>query len=633
MDSINLKKFLAGTGWVTPLPANLARLTFTNNSTSYVVDSDYNVIISDLEARDGIPSGQSYSTVKQIDILPECVGVGLQAFRNYSVYNWNPINGVNFTSATSIVTIDNNAFANWTNAKMSTDLVIPSTVINVGDTSFQSWTSNTKGVNLAGATALTYIGDYAFDRWVSTSACLVAIPSNVKIIDVGAFNSWSANTSGVNLAGATSLSDIGSNAFNQWKLAKMSSDLVIPSNVKIIDNNAFYGWEANTKGVNLTNATSLSAIGSNSFSYWNYASMASDLVIPSNVKTIGDNAFITWGNNPTGVNFAGATALTSIGNKTFYGWGTSASLVTIPSNVKTIGNEAFFSWSVNTSGVNLTNATSLTTIGERSFMQWLKAKMSTDLVIPSNVKTIGYSAFDEWWENPKGVILTNAPLLTAIEGATFDEWLKADMTTNLVIPSNIVRIEYSAFRRWEAMTSIVTFNEGLQYIGTTDSSKVDNTNPLSSFARWKSADSATNLVIPSTVKLIGGFSFESWNNMSKGVTFSGTSLTRIGISAFYGWFKASMTQNINIPSSVVFIGDNAFSAWYKMAFGMTFNSINPPEFGTSVFSSWGANTVNQGVRLTVPGGANLSTWKTALGGPTNPNFVYSINGILYASIP
>jgi hypothetical protein len=45
---------------------------------------------------------------------------------------------------TSLTNITDRSFSSWSNAKMSTDLVIPPNVINIYEQAFQNWTSNTK---------------------------------------------------------------------------------------------------------------------------------------------------------------------------------------------------------------------------------------------------------------------------------------------------------------------------------------------------------------------------------------------------------------------------------------------------------------------------------------------------------
>ena len=633
-----------GTGGITP-PINLAQLTFTNNSQNYVVDSDSNFSLSQSEAIAGIPSGQSYSTVKIVDILPDCQIVDIQAFRNYPGYEWNPVDGVNFNNATSLEYIYTDAFSGWGSTLNNTLNFSNAIKLKyIGTDAFKGWSSNTKGVNFVGATLLKSIGTEAFSGWVSAkmSSDLV-IPSNIKNIGWIAFSGWSSNPNGVDLTGATGLTTIGPNAFKGW--TSVSACLVtIPSNVSNMSSSVFSDWTSNTSGVNLTNATSLSALDIDTFSNWNSAKMSTDLVIPSHFTHIGRYAFSRWLNNTKGVNLAGATSLTTIDDFAFDDWNAvTACTVTIPSNVKIVGEYSFFRWKSNINGVDFTNASSLSAIGNRAFYDWRSAQMSSDLVIPSSVTTIGESAFYNWISNPKGVNLTNATYLTDIRDSAFDGWKNADSDTDLLMPPNIVMINTASFRNWNSMTKIVAFNSvGLQYIGTSAVSEVVNNFLPAPFRGWTHADSASNLIIPATVKIIGGNSFYGWNTMSKGVTFSDTisgipsvrQLTHIGIGAFSLWYNATMTQNINIPSSVVFIGDWAFAEWNKMAFGMTFNSITPPVFGSNnIFINWGLNTANVGVRLTVPGGANLSIWKTALGGPTNPNYVYSINGVLYASIP
>ena len=122
--------------------------------------------------------------------------------------------------------------------------------------------------------------------------------------------------------------------------------------------------------------------------------------------------------------------------------------------------------------------------------------------------------------------------------------------------------------------------------------------------------------------------------MTKGIIFNGDNLTKISQQAFEGWTNATMTARLIIPSSVTIIEDRAFWGWDSMRGDLQFNSINPPAFtgGTyQTFAGWTYAFLNYGgIRVHVPVGANLSTWKASLSG--HGTFA-SINGVAWASIP
>ena len=266
---------------------NLAQLKFTNNSLNYVVDSNDNFSLSQSEAIAGIPSGQSYATVKSVDILPACKSVGLQAFRNYPGYDWNPVEGLTFSTPSNVESIGEMAFSNWTSSSPSGDLVIPSKVQTIGDSAFSDWGAMSKSLDLSNATSLKTIGVKSFAYWSSANTVSnpfsgyyddspITIPSNVETIGNYAFSSWD-------------------NMFGMLKFESPSS-----SSLKTIGSYAFHGW-----------------INSGNLGYfYDYAV----LTIPSSVNSIGSYAFGSWSTIGGGVEFSTPTSLNVIPYGSFYGW-------------------------------------------------------------------------------------------------------------------------------------------------------------------------------------------------------------------------------------------------------------------------------------------------------------------------
>jgi hypothetical protein len=260
-------------------------------------------------------------------------------------------------------------------------------------------------------------------------------------------------------------------------------------------------------------------------------------------------------------------------------------------------------------------------IGYASLRHLKNVDMDVNLVIPNSVDGIDLDGFSDWSKMRCGVDFSKATSLTYIEHTAFNNWINADMEEDLVIPSTVIEIQWGAFARWSKMSCGVDFSKAtsLTHIG------------VHVFDDWYNADMEEDLVIPSAVIEIDSSAFADWSKMSCGVDFSkATSLTSIGWYAFNNWYNADMEEDLVIPSTVIEIGLEAFADWSKMRHGVTFQSIIPPRIQDSAFSSWTSSNNGNGIKVTVPPTANLSSWKAEL---TGSGEFYSINDILWNDIP
>ena len=590
MDSIIIKKILMGSAYVPPVPKALAKLTFTNNSTNNVIDNNFDVVISDTEARSSITAGQNYTTVKSIGILYDCVSVGSQAFRNYPGYEWNPINGVDFTSATNLNNIESYSFANFTSTYMSPEIVISSNITNIGSFAFGNWINNLNGIDLTYASSLTHIGSSAFYGWRSTN---MSSDMNIHIdatqIGQYAFANWSTMSRGVVLKNSYNLQHIFDGAFSEWVSAKnMDEDLLFPMNVVNIYTKAFYNWNSMTNGIEFAFGSKISEIGSYAFANWKNSNSTNYLYIPNSVRHISEGAFSGWEKSTKApvIPFS-STILETIGNYAFYNWYAAIAKedIIIPKNLLSIGDYAFANWEANTYGVvfrGMNNfGTRIRSIGFCAFSNWYKANNVTELSFDYYLESIGDYAFSNWYSNTTGVDFTYAATrLSAIGNFAFKYWDYANMTKDLNIPSSIKTIGTSAFQDWHSMTY------GVDLSNATGLSIISD----GAFSNWKNSNSPNYLVIPDDVVTIGNNSFANWEKYVNPVSFNATSkLTTIGDYAFYNWTSASTNNHVDMEfvPKLQSIGDYAFANWGSMLDSITFEYCpSLSAIGNHAFENW-----------------------------------------------
>ena len=568
----------------------LAILTFNDASTNNVVDRDDNMSLSQIEAISAVTdAGKSITNVNHVAIASECTTIEDYAFKNVTPNNWNPSNGVNFTSATNLQYINRSSFNSWTSATMSDNLQIPESIISMGQN------------------------------------------DNTGDADRGVFSYWTSMTKGVEFGSNSQLKYIGFACFRDWTSANMTANLQIPKNVETIDNQCFEDWTSMTKGVEFqAGGTSALTLGSGLFAGWTLADMTSNLSLPQRLAVLNGGVFKTWSSMTKGVEFDSGTSITSIGDYCFAAW-TNADMTTnlvIPNSVQIIDYQSFADWTSMTKGVTL--GTGAQTLGNSCFRSWTNADPSADIVIPSSVQTIDNYAFRNWTGCTKGVNFSGSSLIN-INDRCFENWTNADMASDLSIPVSVQFIEFGSFAMWSSMTKGINFNNN-----TTMTSIIKR-----SFSGWSSANMASDLVLPKNLTTIGdssGFTpsygaFSGWSSMTKGVDFNGTTtLATIGRFSFYQWSSANMTELV-IPASVTTIDVGAFEGWSSMTGSLRFLSVTPPTLISSgsyyrQFYGW-ASSIN----VFVPVGANLSTWKSVLGVSSNVGSFASINGVPWASIP
>jgi len=372
------------------------------------------------------------------------------------------------------------------------------------------------------------------------------------------------------------------------------------SNVERIGNHAFAGTALTA--INLPE--SLTEIGVAAFEGTNITSV----VIPSGIKCV-NSAFINCKylravNLPEGIEsvdgFGGCTSLSGIvlpssvkyiNNGAFRGC-TSLSRIVLPSSVKYIGNGAFngctslriinIPASVNQTEADTFNAPfencpNLRTIILEDGMEVIPGglfkgcKNISNFTIPETVTKIGPFAFAE-----SNIEEANLPSgLTELGCGAF---YKCDKLKKVTIPNtlNIVNCYDSIYQQGNedyaagpflecSSLETVIFEEGITTIPNT---------------LFLNSEGATNVTIPSTVKMIESNAFKGNTRLTKVITSDKQKLQEIGKNAFT---DCENLKEISLANSLNTIGAEAFSGCKKLE--ALYLSRNVSFIGQNVFDN------------------------------------------------
>jgi len=305
-----------------------------------------------------------------------------------------------FTIPSTVTTIDSYYFAN----SAITSISIPSSVKAINDHAFAGM-SNLTSIDFSHATALTTIGDNAFEN--DTALTEVTLPANLTNVGDNLFDNDTALTSisyatGTKaLKGRWILQNTGVTSFTipdtvtlidsyYFASSKLTS-IALPDQIVNINDRAFAGMSKLTS-VDFSNATALTTIGDNLFEKDTALTTA---VLPANLTSVGDDLFsscaaLTSVSYATGVKLLyGCRILQSTGVTTFtipstvtniganYFEGANISSLTLPSSVINIGSNAF------------ANNSSLTTLNYNGTKaEWLKITLNEDWHANSSLTTV-----------------------------------------------------------------------------------------------------------------------------------------------------------------------------------------------------------------------------------------------------
>ena len=532
--------------------------------------------------------------------IPDCVtSIGQGAFRGcagLTTLNWNAI------ACKTTVSYDPEIFkgcSSLTTLNIGNNVkIIPSSVFRC-----DRLTSVTIG------NSVTNIGDGAFYGCSNLS----------NIYYVGDVAGWCG------ISGLDSLMSSSRTLYISDK--KVEGFLIIPDSVTSIGNYAFYGCSGLTS---VTIGGSVMSIGD--WAFYNCSSLTS-ITIPDSVTSIGSSAFagcsgltsITVAKGNTKYHSSGNClietasktlisgcntsvipsdgSVTSIGGSAFQGCKDLTS-ITIPDSVTSIGMRAFYGCTGLTS---VTIGNGVTSIGGFAFYS---CSGLTSITIPDSVTSIESYSFYRC-SSLKGVYITDINKWCNIDFGEYDAnplkvagnlYLNGELVTNLVVPTGVQIIKFSAFDGCTSLTTL-TIPGSVSVIETRAFSYCNN---------------LTTVVLEEGVTVIDEWAFEGSNRLSS-ITIP-DSATNIGHDAFYGtsWYN-------NQPNGLVYAGKVAFK--YKGT--MPNNTSIVINEGTLIITEWAFKGCTNLTSVTIPDsvtsiGARAFSGCSGLTSITIPDSVTSI---------
>ena len=360
------------------------------------------------------------------------------------------------------------------------------------------------------------------------------------------------------------------------------TSIVIPNSATEIGEQAFYYCTS------LTSVTIGNSVTSIEYDAFRGCSSLTSVTIPDSVTSIGRSAF-NGCSSLTSVIIG--DSVTSIGEYTFYGCNSLTS-VTIPDSVTSIGEYAFQSCSSLTS---LTIGNSVTSIGDYAFHG---CKSLSSVTIGNSITSIGDRAFQ------------SCNSLTSVHISDLSAWcrirfycgeanpmyygaklyLNGNDLTELVIPSDIIKIKDYAFHGCKSLSS-VTISDSVTSIG---------------IYAFNGCSSLTSVTIPDSDIEIGGGAFQNCTSL-KSVTI-GNGVTSIGMSAFN---NCSSLTSVTIPDSVTSIRDFAFYECRSLTSVTIGNSVT--SIGNQAFYECRSLTSVYCKPITPPTGGSVMFYNNASG--------------------
>lgn len=449
----------------------------------------------------------------------------------------------------SITTLDSKAFRGCTNISQ---LQLPNATSTIGDYVFENCTSLTE-VELP--EGLTFTGKGEFKGCTNLSS--VSIPSTMQTIGDETF----MKTVLTQVELPDSVTSLGKSSFEECLRLR---EIRYSESLTVIDNRAFFNA---SKLISNVFPETLTKIGNSAFE--NCKGFV-DLTIPENVTEIGGKAFA----NCTGINILKidsnkiATCRDGIFDECLlrevqFPEGidtipahlfaqsnfTPLSVMTIPNTVTTIGDYAFAGTNtnqVNVLTIQFEEGTKLTKIGASAFAY---CTALTEFDIPETTEEIGANAF-----------------------------ANCNKISSIVIPENVTKIGASAFSGCSILSEI-TYNairvttSHQNIFALCNVKKITIGEKVEAFpanlfrgAQFSKNDATgaedmITIYIPASMEEIGEYALPNIANLQHVVFKDGSMLTKIGNYAFS---QCVNLESINLPDSVISIGNNAFEGCAKL---------------------------------------------------------------------
>lgn len=412
------------------------------------------------------------------------------------------------------------------------EAVIPSFITTIGANAFDGC-KKLRSVDFPANSELKWIENYAFTK---TSIETIKIPTKVQRIGEYAFASC-GRLKLVEFEGPSELKLIDRYAFSSSPIVKLS----VPKSVKQIGESCFSSCDF-LKTVLFESGSQLRSIDKSAFS----SSSIIKISIPSNVTQIGERCFSLCKDLQC-VEFQSDSQLRMIDNYTFY----SSSIVNVfvPPSVKKIGEFAFAACKY-LNQVKFDENSQLLSIEKDAFSSSSLVKIE----IPSRVVQIGEHSFSNCKKLETVEISENSDL-RSIGNQAFS----ATTIKKLTISSNVDLLAEECFKNTPKLTNLVVSQENKYFQYIDDSFLVSKENENSDdfdYLLFVRRDIET-AVIPTTVKEIGLFAFDSCKNL-KAVQFQfGTQITYIHRDVF----QKIQLKMIVVPSILsnlnVFLNDTS----------------------------------------------------------------------------
>ena len=422
--------------------------------------------------RDIEMDGTLTTTIKSLTI-----GANVTAINNGMFSGCSLLSSIDFSAATGLTSIGNNAFENCGNVdsdpeaepvpNLTTIDLSNTKVTSIGESAFNSCNKLTS-ITLPGT--LQTIGEWAF-QWCS-SLTSFSVPSSVTSIGSNAFYQCSIPTFTFEASNTEITCNTGIPCTDHLYLYRdiemdgtlttTIKSLTIGANVTAINNGMFSGCSL-LSSIDFSAATGLTSIGNNAFE--NCGNVDSDpeaepvpnltTIDLSNTKvtSIGESAFNSC-NKLTVITLP--TTLKTIGNGAFE-WCSSLTSFSVPSSVTSIGSDVFYQCSIPTFTFEASNTAITCGSGIPCSNLYLYRNITFDggsfsgittLTIGTNVTSIGtmFSSFS-------GLTSVTVPWLSSpigLDEGAFDETALANAT--LWIPGGTGDL-YGAADGWKNFTN------------------------------------------------------------------------------------------------------------------------------------------------------------------------------------